>query len=152
MDDYTRGTSENCEHNKLKEGREESVIDLIQQFTTVEAHYVRADSDYCYLPANLNISKMYSVYEQWCRSSNPPKKAESYDFYRRTFNTNFNWNFTPPKKINVMHVNHLRILLMNLKQMIYGKNTSYIWPKKRKQGSLKKKKKKKRNKIQHELL
>ena len=98
VDDYTRGTSENCKHNKLKEGREESVIDHIQQFTTVEAHYVRADSDYCYLPANLNISKMYSMYEQWCRSSNPPKKAESYDFYRRTFNTKFKLKFHTPKK------------------------------------------------------
>ena len=40
-----------------------------------------AGSDYCYLPANLNVSKIYSVHEQWCHFSNPPLKVETCDFY-----------------------------------------------------------------------
>lgn len=98
VEDHFRGNSERSNHNRLEEGREEAVIEHIQKFTTVESHYVRAESEYCYLPSNLNLTKMHNMYVQWCRSSNPLKQEESYDFYRRTFNTRFKLKFHAPKK------------------------------------------------------
>jgi len=36
-----------------------------QQFTMVEANYAKADTDYCYIPSNINISKMHATYVEW---------------------------------------------------------------------------------------
>ena len=68
----------------------------IKQFKVVESHYVRKESKYEYLPAELSVAEMYRMYTVWC--SNENYALESYDFYFRVFKERFNLKFQKPKK------------------------------------------------------
>lgn len=51
-----------------------------------------------YLSADLNVSKMYDLYQQYCFTNNlnPVKKK----YYYRVFSTKFNLNFQPTSKVS----------------------------------------------------
>ena len=89
----TRGRHGN---HKTSQEREETVIKHIKQFKVVESHYVRKESKYEYLPAELSVAEMYRMYTVWC--SNENYALESYDFYFRVFKERFNLKFQKPKK------------------------------------------------------
>ena len=79
---------------KKKEKR--LVIDHIQQFLTVESHYVRRDANWQYLP-EVTIKEMHRMYKKWC-TERGYEKQENYEFYQRTFKTWFNLSFTNQKR------------------------------------------------------
>ena len=53
-------------HNAVEEERENKVIEHIQQFLTVESHYVRKDVKYQYFPEELTVKEMHRMYKKWC--------------------------------------------------------------------------------------
>ncbi|CAG9833314.1 unnamed protein product [Diabrotica balteata] len=67
----------------------------IKMFPRYRSHYSRLDNrcSRC-LPENLNVSKMYSLYSDWCTEKNKAKVKESY--YRHIFATEFNLKFYRP--------------------------------------------------------
>ena len=87
----------NGRHKVIKEERERSLIEHIQQFLTVESHYVRRSANYQYLPEELPIKEMHRRYKKWYAEKGI-ETQESYDFYHRTFQTRFNLKMKKPKK------------------------------------------------------
>ena len=87
----------NGRHNAIEEERERPVIEHIQQFLTVESHYVRGTANYQYLPEELTIKQMHRMNKKWCTEKGI-ETQESYDFHRRTFQTRFNLKMHKPKK------------------------------------------------------
>ena len=49
--------------------REEVVMEHIRMFKVVELHYVRKDAKYEYLPENLNLATMHTMYLEWCNEN-----------------------------------------------------------------------------------
>ncbi|XP_072395672.1 uncharacterized protein [Diabrotica undecimpunctata] len=86
-----------CKNSMLDESVKQSIRDHINCFETVESHYCRQKTTRLYLPATLNISKMYSLYEEYCQNNNIEQKATE-SLYRTIFNTEFNMSFFRPKK------------------------------------------------------
>lgn len=80
----------------------------IEMFPKVESHYCRESSSKLYLYQDLNIAKMYRLYEQWIvtqgskdgttSASVQPSLKVKESFYRHIFNTEFNYSFFKPKK------------------------------------------------------
>ena len=75
--------------------REQSVIEHIKKFKTVESHYVRKTSKGKYLPQELNIKSMHRMYVE---DGKDQERVETYDFYVRVFTEKFNLKFQKPKK------------------------------------------------------
>ena len=68
----------------------------IESFPVMESHYCRKDTKKKYLEENLNLSKMYSMYE-----FDKKEKKEDYvaeQKYCKIFNTEYNYSFFLPKK------------------------------------------------------
>lgn len=81
--------------NKISHLMRNDVITHIKMFPQYRSHYSQVDNPCTrYLPENLNISKMYSLYSEWCTEKNTAKVKESY--YRHIFATEFNLKFHRP--------------------------------------------------------
>ena len=84
-------------HNTVSAEREAPVIEHIQQFLTVESHYVRRGCKWEYLPEELSVKEMHRMYKKYCAEKGY-SKVESYDFYLQTFTSRFNLKFHKSKK------------------------------------------------------
>ena len=91
-----QGRADGCTYNRVDLTRQESIIEHIQSFPTVESHYVRKSSNYEYLPDGLNLAKIYRLYLNWCSDRN--KHPESKGLYYRVFTSRFNLKFNKLKK------------------------------------------------------
>ncbi|CAF4946031.1 unnamed protein product [Pieris macdunnoughi] len=77
--------------NKTSDDQVQNVKSFIEKFPTYESHYtLHKRSDRLFLPPELNITKMYSLY---CEQSATPL---SYYMFSKIFNANFNLSFHPP--------------------------------------------------------
>ena len=74
----------------------QSVRDHIASFPALDSHYARARTNKKYLEATLNVSKMYSLYLEFCKDNNITPVLETY--YRHVFDSEFNLSFHKPKK------------------------------------------------------
>ena len=81
--------------NKTSNEDIELVKKHIESFPCVESHYTRAKSTRKFLEANLNIRKMYELYQEYCREL--ARNDVSEFKYREIFNTQFNLSFHIPK-------------------------------------------------------
>lgn len=86
-----------CKNSQLDVSIKNSVRNHINSFQTVESHYCRKSTARKYLPSSLNISKMYTLFQDFCKESQIPKSATE-SIYRQVFNTEFNLSFFQPKK------------------------------------------------------
>ena len=82
--------------NKLDGSISERIREHIRLFPAKEGHYVRQSSEKKYLDENLNISKMFRMYQEWCDENGYPKGK--YYRYNEIFNQEFNISFFTPKK------------------------------------------------------
>lgn len=81
----------------LDESVKQSVRNHINMFETIDSHYCRQKTSRKYLPPTLNISKMFTLYEEYCLEKSIEKKATE-SMYRHIFSTEFNLSFFLPKK------------------------------------------------------
>lgn len=75
----------------------QSVKDHINEFPSFQSHYTRKDNpNRKYLSPELNLSKMFQLYTEWCQENdiNPVKEY----YYRNVFNNSFNLQFHMPRK------------------------------------------------------
>lgn len=89
----------NTAKSRISEEQELLVKYHINSFEAVESHYTRKDSSKKYLPASLNISKMFRMYTDYCKENEVDNKdivRES--MYRWIFVNKFNIGFHIPKK------------------------------------------------------
>lgn len=77
---------------------EESIVNHINLFPAVEAHYVRKETNKKYLSELLNISKMYRLYKTWFAQGSFDFPMATKRQYQTIFNTRFNYSFFKPKK------------------------------------------------------
>lgn len=84
-------------NSALDESVKDSVRHHINAFETVESHYCRKSTQKKYLPATLNVARMYSLYLEYCQEKNMESVATE-SIYRQIFNTEFNLSFFVPKK------------------------------------------------------
>lgn len=68
-----------------------SVIEHISSFPRVPCHYRRKNTSKEYLPHDLNLSIMYKLYVEKCKTEGIEPEKPS--FYRNIFHTNFNLSF-----------------------------------------------------------
>ena len=83
-------------HRTVSAEAKKSIKEHIRSFKTIESHYCRKSSERKYLPAELNVTKMYNMYKEVCARTNLPVEKES--VYRKIFNREFNLHFYVPKK------------------------------------------------------
>ena len=81
--------------NKLCDAKVECAEEHIQSFPKYSSHYSRTQPpNRKYLSSHLNISKMYTLYKEFCQERQVEPVKESY--YRYLFNTHFNLCFHKP--------------------------------------------------------
>lgn len=85
----TRGGSRK-EH--LFKDKKDSVISFIKGLTAIESHYQRGKSERKYLQSDLNIAKLWIMYNS---SVSEELKVKEW-YFRNIFNTRFNVSFTSP--------------------------------------------------------
>lgn len=73
-------------------GKKESVMNFINKFKAIESHYCRGHSERLYLDSNLNITKMWVMYQN---ENNEQLVKKSY--FRKMFNTQYNLGFGSPR-------------------------------------------------------
>ena len=83
-------------HNKTKTEDMQRVREHIESFPAVKGHYTRRHSNRKYLGAELNIKRMYQLYQEHCKENN--YNLVSLATYRKTFNEEYNYSFHIPKK------------------------------------------------------
>lgn len=82
---------------KISEEQKQLCMEHISQFPAYQSHYSRHDNpDRKYLSPDLNLRKMFRLYEEWCRS-NHYEPVKEY-FYRNVFNLKFNLHFHAPRQ------------------------------------------------------
>ena len=81
--------------NRASQSQITGVRKHIESFQPIESHYCRKDSAKKYLPADLNVTKMYDMYTENCPLS---EKPASINIYRRIFNEEYNISFHTPLK------------------------------------------------------
>ena len=86
-----------CKNTLIDESVKQTIRDHINLFATVESHYCRQNTSRKYLPATLNVSKMYALYLEYCQDNNIAKPVNE-AIYRNIFNKDFNLSFFQPKK------------------------------------------------------
>jgi hypothetical protein len=82
--------------NKTSKADDQFVHVHINSFSVVESHNTRKDTNRKYLAPELNIKKMYELYKEECTNSG--RKPVIQIFYRKMFNTQYNFSFFYPKK------------------------------------------------------
>lgn len=91
--------------NKVPDNVISTIHEHIKSFPARESHYSRNESLKKYLPAELNITRMYEMYlEKYekeiydlLKQNKPCHPRVKYDFYYRYFVTNFNLSFGYPR-------------------------------------------------------
>lgn len=73
--------------------KKRSVIEYIKKFKCIEVHYCRGKTKRQYLPSELSINKMHSMY---CDQITDPDLQVKGSYFRFVFNTNFNIGFKAP--------------------------------------------------------
>lgn len=86
-----------CKNSQIEEDVKQNIRDHINSFDFIESHYCRINTSRSYLPPTLNISKMYSLYEEHCKD-NLIEKPATESMYRKIFSEEFNISFFKPKK------------------------------------------------------
>lgn len=81
---------------RLPEIDRDVVRDHIRLFQIVPSHYCRKDSNYDYLPGELDVTKIYNMYVDYCKENNFHKVLCA--IYRKTFNEEFHLKFHKPRK------------------------------------------------------
>ncbi|CAG9782066.1 unnamed protein product [Diatraea saccharalis] len=95
-----RGTHHN-RPRKMNIWTEHSILTHIKLFPVVESHYTRKQSKRLYLSENLNVSKMYRLYNEWFsnyKTDYPDTTEATKRQYETIFNTRFNYSFFKPNK------------------------------------------------------
>lgn len=82
-------------HNKLPDNARQAIIDHINSFPCVESHYTRKNTQKKYLGSNLNITKMYELYQEKNKGSGI--RVASFQTYQQIFGNGFNLAFHVPK-------------------------------------------------------
>ncbi|KAL4703070.1 hypothetical protein ACJJTC_008656 [Scirpophaga incertulas] len=82
--------------NKTKPDIIQSIRSHIASFPCMEAHYSRKDTQRRYLDKNLNVRKMYLLYEEECLKNELVAASEI--TYRRIFSNEYNLSFFVPRK------------------------------------------------------
>ena len=84
-------------HQQLPLNLIEEVKAHVRSFPTNMSHYTRSHSaSRLFLSPNLNISRMYHLFEDKCKANSQEHVKES--MYRNIFNTHFNLSFHTPRK------------------------------------------------------
>ena len=103
LENAERGEGFLPQHQRGKRGKptvpeetKQNIRNHINLFPRVASHYCRANSQRKYLDPSLSISKMFTLYEEWCNKNNFIK-AKQWQYYK-IFNTEFNLGFHHPKK------------------------------------------------------
>lgn len=78
--------------NAIDEKRITEIIRHISSFPTYVSHYCRQQTESRFLSPELNLRKMYSLYEEFCE--NPVSLSK----YKQIFYTKFNLRFKTPHK------------------------------------------------------
>lgn len=108
--------------NKLPVDTVGKVIQHIKSFPVRSSHYSRQSTKKKYLNPDLNVNKMYHLYlekhepEAFLALKNKTasiKPSVSYEFYLRTFNTNFNYSFGYPRSDTCEVCDTLKLKLEN---------------------------------------
>lgn len=73
--------------------KKRSVIEFVRKFRCVEVHYCRGKTKRQYLPSELSINKIHSMY---CNQVTDPNLQVKRSYFRHVFNTNFNIGFKAP--------------------------------------------------------
>lgn len=73
-----------CPVNKTTDENRDLVLEHINSFPTVEAHYCRKNSKKLYLSSDLNLSIMYRLYKEFCVEKDKAHVSEY--VYRKLFN------------------------------------------------------------------
>ena len=73
---------------KYTSNDKDRALEHIRFFPHVPSHYTRKNSQRQYLEHGLNITKMYELYQEWCKSGS--QAAVSQTLYRQIFNTKEN--------------------------------------------------------------
>ena len=60
--------------NKIADDENDDIREHILSFPRVESHYCRSSSSKEYLPADLNVNKMHTLYVQQCKVSRTDSK------------------------------------------------------------------------------
>lgn len=94
---------------KLSDDKKIAVMNHIKSFKGRKGHYNLADSRKIYLPEELNINKMYSLY---CEKHQNLKV--SYETYRTIFSTEFNLAFGYPRKDTCSVCDEFQVKIKNL--------------------------------------
>ena len=82
--------------NRISETLKKSARDHIESFKCLPSHYCRKDTSKTYLPANLNLTQMYYMYNKKCTSTNV--QPLTLTAYRQIFDTEYNLSFHTPAK------------------------------------------------------
>ncbi|CAC5362185.1 unnamed protein product [Mytilus coruscus] len=85
-------------HNKTSDAALKAIRSHIESFPVVDGHYTRKDSNRKYLGAELNISRMYQLYQEKNKDNLPDTQIVSQAIYRKIFNEEYNFSFHIPKK------------------------------------------------------
>lgn len=98
--------------NKIDENTRNCVISHIKMFPKYKSHYSRKDnSNTRYLSPELNVTKMYSLYKEYCNENDKPIVKLSY--YRNIFNTEFNLRFHKPHSDTCSKCDNLNNIIKN---------------------------------------
>lgn len=94
LESEKRGKHNN--QKKVSDATKGNIRNHINLFPRIESHYCRSQTKKEYLDGSLNISTMYRLYTEYCKTNNwaTAKKCT----YEKIFNEEFNIGFFAPKK------------------------------------------------------
>jgi hypothetical protein len=104
--EYFRGKHKN--HTTINPLIKNSICNHTKLYPTIESHYLKKQTSRTFISGELNISKMYRMYEQYCKENGMLKWA-NLTAYRRIFNYDFNISFHVPKKTSLVYAKLIKI-------------------------------------------
>lgn len=104
-----RGKHKNRPHAVSQETKNK-IIEHIKSLKGRESHYSLKDSTKTYLPEELNITKIFRMFQE----QNPWVKNALYETYRQIFNTNFNIGFGYPRSDTCSKCDEFKLQKKNL--------------------------------------
>lgn len=112
-----RGKHENRPH-KLSEDKHEMIMAHIRSFKGRKSHYSLSKTSKTYLPEELNIKKMFSMFKH-----ENPNVDVSYEKYRKIFNTKFNIAFGYPRTDTCSYCDSMQVKIDHLNKKGAKKTT-----------------------------
>lgn len=79
--------------SKFNENRKKLVTEFLKKLEPVESHYTRDKSTRLYLPCELNLKKLWRMYNE---NTDKAENKVKYSFFRNIFNFDFNMSFKTP--------------------------------------------------------